>query len=160
MVQPFADFDEFAEQEEAKREGNYARKILKLVLTTLVPNEATKLRYEAGDEFGFRWANANCDWGISLDAANLTVRLPDLLKRIGVTKTPLWQRYWDLHGEYGSPFGLIFPLPGLSQWIMHDCGDWGLEENAAHIVRVATKRNARLIMSPLASFLQMMLRHG
>lgn len=160
MVKPFADFDEFAEKEAARRGSRYEQKMLSVVLTAVDPDEVKKLKREAGDEFGFRWFNTNCNWGISLDATNVTVRLPELIKRDGFTKSELWQRYWDLHGEYGSPFGLIFPLPGLGQWIMHDCSDWGLEENAAHIVRIATSRKMRIVTSPLPSFLQMLKVRG
>ena len=159
MAKPFADFDDFKAQEDANREWRYGQKMLKLVLTSVVPDEADRLRREAGDEFGFRWFNGNCNWGVSLDATNVTVRVTDLIKRIGFTNTPLWQRYWDLHGEYGGTFGLIFQLPGLSNWVMHNAGGWGLEENAAHIVRVATSRKTRVIMSPLTSFLQAMGSH-
>lgn len=154
MVRPFADFDDYKEKEDAKRSVHYSQKMLKVVIDALMPEEALKLRREAGDEFGFRWFNDSCSsrLAIALDAMNRPVQVADLLKTGGVTKTALWQHYFDLRSEYGSPFGLIFLVPGLSQWIMHDT-QLPYEPGYAYITRISAKEDAQLTVQPLVAFL-------
>jgi len=153
MVKPFADFDEYRAQEEAKGDWAYARSMLMRVLKALMPDDATALKREAGDEFGFRWFNGAVDWPrISLDAMHNNVQVKDLLRISGITKTKLWLRYFELRNEYGSPFGLIFPVPGMGQWVMHDDSTLPLEPGYANVVRMASDEGSRLVIQPLPAF--------
>lgn len=154
MVKPFADFDEYREQEEAKGDQSYESSMLTRVIKALMPNELNAIKREAGDEFGFRWFNNSTDQcRIALDAMHKRVRVYDLLRINGVTTTELWRRYFDLLGEYGEPFGLIFPVPGLGQWIMHNDQQLPREPGYAHIARISGDEAKRLTIQPLPAFL-------
>lgn len=153
MVQPFADFEDYAEQEDAKRERSYEAKILKRVLEAIAPEEAKKLQREAGDEFGFRWFNDSVTHRIAMDATNVKVQIPSLLKTVGITKTALWSRFFDLRNEYGSPFALVFNIPGLGQWVIHDCSTLPQLPGYAYIVRMSARQDAELTIQPLEAFL-------
>jgi hypothetical protein len=159
MVKPFADFDDYREQQEAKGDRHYEQSMLMRVAKALLPDDAIRLRRQAGDEWGFRWFNDNVDTlRISLDAMHASVHVRDLLRTTGITKTKLWQRYFDLRNEYGSPFGLIFPVPGMSQWIMHDEDTLALEPGCANVVRISANAANRLVTQPLAAFIEAVKR--
>jgi hypothetical protein len=153
MAKPFGGLEEFMEQEDAKREASYAARLLRAVLRRLYTDDAQTLEREAGDEFGFRWFNDSVSRYISIDATKNTVSLPNLLRTKGITKTELWKTYFDLRGEYGSPFALLFPIPGLGQWAIHDNAELALLPGYTHIIRRSEQRNARLTIQPLEAFL-------
>lgn len=160
MVQPFADFDEYFEQQAAESERNYEQRILKWLLRQLVPDEAIELQREAGDEFSFRWLNASTNIvSMSLATTNTKMHIADLLKISGVTKTPLWQQYFEARSDYGSPFGLIFPIPGMGQWITHDRSKLPMTPGYAHIVRPSAKTEEQhLTTQPLPAFVEALKR--
>lgn len=154
MVKPFADFDEYKEQEEAKRDRAYERSMLLRVLKVLLPDDVHTLMRDAGDDFGFRWFNDSVDWPrIALDAIHKSVPVRDLIRINGVTKTELWRRYFDLLNEYGAPFGLIFPVPGLGHWVMHNDNALSKEPGYAHVTRISGDETKRLTIQPLPAFL-------
>lgn len=160
MVKPFAGFDEYFEQQDAESERNYEQRILKWLLKQLAPTEADALQREAGDEFGFSWFNTSTNIvSMSLATTNTKVRIVDLLKISGVTKTPLWQQYFEARSAHGSPFGLIFPIPGMGQWIMHDRSKLPMTPGYAHIVRPSAKTEEQhLTIQPLPAFVEAMKR--
>jgi hypothetical protein len=140
--------------------------MLRVILGSLYSvAEARSIEQEAGNEFSFRWFNAEYALPISLEAANLEVHLVQLVKDEGITKTPLWQRYFDLRREYvdsdkpkSKPFGLIFHVPGVAQYIRHDWQPFVLEPGFNHIVRPAASETRGLVTQPLEAFLPALRR--
>lgn len=153
-MKPFEDFAQYQREKQAESETHYAAKMLRKLLVAFYGEDGSRIiEQEAEDEFGFPWFNHHYGAPIALDAINMPTDTVQLIRNSNVTKAALWQKYFDVRRIYAKPFGLIFPVPGIGQFIRHDYEDLPLEPCFYHIVRIAASEEKRIVTQPIDAFM-------
>jgi hypothetical protein len=123
MNQFFPGFEEFKAEQEQQSEAAYDARMLKRLLARVMDSSSAvaELVREAGDEFGFTWLNENYSPPVHITAAKLNCPLVDLLAK-SLMRKPVGKAYLEAR-ESCNPdqaVGVVFPISGHSNWIIHD----------------------------------------
>ncbi len=152
----FPGLEEHLAASEAKAEAAYDAKMLRALLEALCGRERMKeLERDAGDEFGFFWFNASFSCQIILRTSKVKVAPVHLIKGAGMTKTPLWQAYFEIKSEYaqGAALGVIFRIPNVGQYVIHNYPLLPLEPGFNTVIRQASDPDKSLYITPWKAFL-------
>ena len=153
----FPDYDEYMAERAAQSAQSYEVRMLKKLYEAISTIEQfNEDERAAGDEFGFRWFSMSRGILIELYAEKVPDVSPAaMLRSQGMTKTKLWRTYFEVkanHMKYAY-VGLIFPVPRMSQFIMHNMVALAPTPGANRIVRAATNPDKGLIIEPYNAFL-------
>lgn len=152
----FPNIDEHIAAGEARAVQAYDTKMLRALLEVMVGRDRMKeIEREAGDEFGFFWFNANFPCPITLRTSKVKVVPVQLIRSAGMTKTPLWQEYFGIKSEYalGATLGVIFRIPNVGQFVIHNYPALSLEPGHNTVVRQASDPDKALYITPWKAFL-------
>jgi len=72
-----------------------------------------------------------------------------------MTKTPLWQAYFEIKSEYaaGATLGVIFRIPDVGQFVIHNYPVIPMEPGYNTVVRQAGNPDKALYIVPWQAFL-------
>jgi len=152
----FPGLEEHLAASEARSQVAYDTKMLRVLLGTLCGRERTKeIEQEAGDEFGFLWFNSSFPCPITLRTSKVKVVPVHLIRSTGMTKTPLWQAYFEIKSEYaaGATLGVIFRIPDVGQFVIHNYPVIPMEPGYNTVVRQAGNPDKALYIVPWQAFL-------
>jgi hypothetical protein len=152
----FLGLDEFMEQAKAKALLSFEHKILRSLLVTLFSAERYQaVKREAGREFGLQWFNDNTSCPVALYATKVAVTPKQLVKSAGMTKTKLWDAYFNVKREHDvdAPVALAFRLPGVSTYVIHNHVMLERPSGQNVIIRKAVDVNKALVILPWQAFL-------
>lgn len=157
------DFLQSLKEGQAEQEGMAERifneKMLKRLLDTVAdsPEEAKRIRLEAGDEFSFEWLNNTYSCPIKLHAQRLLVTdLTQFLVSTRMPKGAVWKAYFTVKAEHAlaDSVGLVFRLRNFTNsWIMHNDTLIPAQRGQNMIVRPAVDEDKRLIVCQYDAFL-------
>ena len=138
-----------------RADAAYAQKIILILLQAWYGKRTRQITQEAGDELGWSWFNETQGCPFSLYSRKLQVNPAILLKSIGFTRSSVWRAYFEVKAGHGRPdkVGLVFPLPGISNWIVHNDFQLPLVPGHHTIQRQAASIDRGLIITPFAAFL-------
>lgn len=159
MSDLFPDLDEFMQEREAASAAAYEQKILsKLYRAWYTDDEYRADSIAAGDEFGFLWFNTQRDLPIRLCAAKLAMAPIQLIRSVGMTKSPLWKQYFEFKQQSSDPrpLGMFFTVPEVGQFVMHNSWSMPLVAGFNTIVRQARSIDNGLVIAPLDAFIAAM----
>jgi hypothetical protein len=160
----FPSMEEHQRVRAERKRASYARRCLHALLGPWYTKEQLRvlqLRAEDDDDgFNFSWFNHEAGCPMALDC----VRLPDapirpLIDGKGLTKTGYWRHYWKLRETWEDalttmrPFGMIFPIPGMGDFVIHDNSRLPWAPRVNTIVRVGDSRENMLLILPAKAFI-------
>ena len=152
----FPGLEEHLAASAAKSAQAYSTKMLKALLIDMYGRERAKeFEREAGDEFGFLWFAESFPCPIVLRTSKVKVAPVHLIRSAGMTKTPLWQAYFNIKSEYAQHLavGMIFRVPNLGQFVMHNYPAIPLEPGFNTVIRQASDPDKALYITPWKAFL-------
>ena len=154
--QYFPGLEESLAEGKNRAEAAYAERIILTVLRAWYdPKPARDVIRTAGDELGWSWFNDTQGCPFSIYSRKLTFGIVVLLKSAGFTKSSIWQAYFEVKANHArdDKVALIFPIPGLSNWVIHNDFQLALTPGYHTIVRQAASIDRGLIITPLPAFL-------
>lgn len=157
MSELFPDLDEYMQEREAASAASYEQKLLlKLYREVYTDDEYHADRLAAGDEFGFLWFNEQRGLAIRLCAAKLSIEPIQLIRSVGMTKSPLWKQYFELKQQSSDPrpLGMFFTVPAVGQFVMHNAWHMPLIAGYNTIMRQARSIDNGLVIAPIDAFIK------
>lgn len=152
----FPGLEEHLAASEAASKASYEVKMLRALLVELCGRERMKeLEHEAGDEFGFLWLNSTTPCPLVLRTSKVKVVPVHLIRSAGMTKTPLWRTYFEVKSQYAreTKLGVIFRIPNVGQFVIHNYPAISLEPGFNTVVRQASNPDKGLYIMPWQAFL-------
>ncbi len=141
----------------SRAEAAYAERLIQTVMKEWYdPKPAHDIVREAGDELGWTWFNDTQGCPVSIYSRKLkNVNPVVLLKSTGFTKSPIWKAYFEVKANHvrDDKVALIFPVPGISNWVIHNDFQLALTPGFHTIRRQAASIDRGLVIVPLPAFL-------
>ena len=155
MTDYFPGFDEHLAASASQADAAYARKLITKLLREWHKDRVREVTQEAGDELGWSWFNDTQGCPFSIYSRKLRVSPAELLKSAGFTKTSVWQAYFEVKAAHGrdDKVALVFPVPGISDWVAHNDFQLTLVPGYHTIQRQAASIDRGLIIMPFVAFL-------